>query len=186
MGELKYFPLPSEGGVYAELPEARSMVMTQGDATTGVEDLSVRPGAGVLCFFRASSALVPRSLALSQGRVWLEQGGLKGWGIGPHTMPDAVGKHTVLHFPWVWSMALPSLPGQLHRPRTGGQEMRREERRGEEGLFPTELSYILTQHLRGAAPDLSEVRCIGEKSSCPDSPSTWPSLRPGGSGAMCW
>lgn len=47
MGELKYFPSPSEGGVYAELLEAHSMVMTQGDATNDVEDLSVWMGAGV-------------------------------------------------------------------------------------------------------------------------------------------
>lgn len=33
-----------------ELLEACSMPMTQGDATTGMEDLSARPGAAVLCW----------------------------------------------------------------------------------------------------------------------------------------
>lgn len=47
VGELKYFPSPSEGGVSVELLEAHSTLMTQGDATTGMEDLSAWPGAGV-------------------------------------------------------------------------------------------------------------------------------------------
>lgn len=62
MGELKYFPSLSEGGVYAELLEAHSMPMTQGDATTGAVST-----AGCRCVFvRASSAPVLGSLVLSQ------------------------------------------------------------------------------------------------------------------------
>lgn len=100
----------------------------------------------ILQSFLCTGAQVPGP---EPGGTRLEQGALNGWGIGQHTMPDAVGKDTVLHFPWVWSTAWPSLP------ETGGREMRKEERRGEEGLFSTEVSYILRQHLRGAVPDLA-------------------------------
>lgn len=74
MGELKYFPSLSEGGVYAELLEARSMRMSKGDATNGVEDLSVCLGAGV-CSSELPLHWCPDSGPETVG-TWLQQKGL--------------------------------------------------------------------------------------------------------------
>ena len=67
--------------------------------------------------------------------------------MGLHTMADPMGKHAVLHFPWVWSTAAwPAV--QAEDRRTRNEERRRKE--GEEGPMPTELPYILRQHIKEA------------------------------------
>lgn len=184
MGELKYFPSLSEGGVYAELLEAHSMPMTQGDATTGVEDLSALPGAGVC------SSELPLH-----------------WCWGPWS---SVGGYTARArvFKWVGKRYAPtaSSHGKTHRaaippslehsiaisawpPAQSEDRRQREQNKGRErkGCFPLNC-HIYLGNTSGRQSQMlhGKVRRIGKKSSCPDPPSTSSSPKAGSSGAMCW
>lgn len=82
----------------------------------------------------------------------LEKEGINGRGMCLYTVLVPMGKHTVLHYPWVWSTAWPC-PHRLRteeRRRRKESEQRRKERRRR--LLPTDLSYIPHQHIMGAVP----------------------------------
>lgn len=184
MGELKHFPSLSEGGVYAELLEAHSMPMTQGDATTGVEDLSAWPGAGVCsselplhrCWGPWSS--VGGYLARARVFKWVEKRYASSASSHGKTRRAAI-PPSLEH-----SIAISAWPPAQSEDRRRGEQKKGEERKG---CFPLNC-HIYLGNTSGQQSQMlhGKVRCIGKKSSCPDSLSTSSSLKAGGSGAMCW
>ena len=131
MGELKYFPSLSEGGVYAELLEVRSMSMTQGDATIVVEDLSARPGAGV-CSSELPLHQRPgpwpsagRCPARTRGFKWV--GNRSAHNASSHGETD----HAAFPLSLEHSIAISAWPAaQTEDRRSGDKERRRKEGRG--------------------------------------------------------